>query len=235
MPAPPDPIQKSPVMQRFESFSQVPGNENSGILQQAISRLGGDPNLPNNQLLNIALDLGFYGDDTAAAHFRRHWLGEPPDAAPFWPTIQDKVNKVLRKGMLKACQLYRDTGYPAEVWWALSGAVGTTDWQMTVSQYQGRILVVFHTPMVAAPADAALVDSQWTWVIEEDEVSGEVVTRPAMVPEGSELPDYPVQAAALAKEKRKTSRKQPRRRPGHGPKTKKAAPRAKRAKTKKRK
>jgi hypothetical protein len=223
----PDIIQKSPVMQRFEWFSQIPGNEDSDILKEAIKRLSGNANLPDNKLLKIALDLGFYADSAAAVHFRRHWLGEPPDPDPFWPTIQDTVNKVLRKGMLKACELYRDTGLPSEVWWAISGAEGTTDWQMTVSQYNGRILVVFHTPMV--PCDATLVDSQRTWVILEDD-TGDVVTRAAKVPLGSELPEP---GAALRKKPHKKISKKPKRRPGHGPKKK--APRAKRGKTKKRK
>jgi hypothetical protein len=211
----PDLIQKSGIMQRFELFSNNPANQNSSIVTDAIARLGGNPALPNNDLLKIARDLGFYADDLAATHFRRHWLGRGGDAKPFWPTIQNTVNAVLRKGMLKACELYKQTGFPGEFWWVASGGIGTADFQMSVSVYRQRILVVFHTPLI--PCDEPLVDSTRTFITLEDD-TGTVVTRPAVVPAGSELPEPPPLAQFAAGARRRVVARRPGRRPGPPPK-----------------
>lgn len=232
MPGIPDVMQKSPVMHRFEAFSRVPGNQNSPIIAQAIARLGGNPADPNNDLLKIAIDLGFYANDAAAVHFRRHWLGRPPNPDPFWPTILPIVDGVLRQGMLKWCQLYRTTGLPAEFWWAASGDQGTLEFQMTVTRYGGRILVVFHTPMV--PCAEPLQDSTRTSIIRME--AGAIVTRPTKVPVGSELPDpgAPEAAMRLVPPKKKRVAKKPPRRPGPRP-PKKGVKRAKKTRVKKKK
>ena len=212
MPGMPDLMQKSPIMRRFELFSRMPGSQNSQRLADAINRLGGDPTAPDNQLLKIAEDLGFYDASHPSAHFRTHWLGLPPAADPFWPTIQQEVNDKIRAGMLKTCQLFQTTGHPVEFWWIMSGAEGTTDWQMSVTDFGERILAVFHTPTV--PCDEPLKDSQFTWVVTTGD-AGDVVTRPAKVPQSAEQPD-PVGLALAAK--RKVVAKRPKRHPVPGPK-----------------
>src|SRR5215470_14936576 len=221
MPGMPDVIQKSPIMRRFELFSQ---NPDAGTLNKAINRLGGDKNLPDNQLLKIAEDLGFYDAAHPSTHFRQHWLGLPPNPDPFWPTIQQDVNDKIRAGMLKACQLLRDTGDPLEVWWAMSGAEGTTEFQVSVTNFGARILVIFHTPMV--PCDEPLKDSRYTWIVTNDDM-GNVVTRKAQVPQSAEPPEAPIQAL---RGPRKLVAKQPTRRPGPGPKKRKLARKTKPAK-----
>ncbi len=182
MPGMPDLIQKSGVMRRMEIFSQVPSNAGSALLDTVIDGLQADPN--GDALDAIAIGGGFYGDDTAAEHFRKHWLGKGPDAAPFWPTIQDKVKKTLRNGMLQVAQTFQATAKPCQFLWVMSGPEGSTDWWMSVTEGETSIVAIFFTPLV--PCDYELEDSKTVWVVKEQ--NGDYTPRPVKVPRWSEQP-----------------------------------------------
>ena len=182
MPGMPDPIQKSGVMQRMETFTADPANASCGLLTAAINSLKADPN--GNALVAIATNSGFYGGANGANHFRKHWLGEGPDADPFWPGIQAKVKQTLRSGMLKTAQLFKSTAKPCQFLWVMSGAQGTTDWWMSITEGMKFIVVIFHTPLV--PCDLPLEDSKTVWVVNGD--SGSFAPHPVKVPVGSEAP-----------------------------------------------
>ena len=180
MPGMPDPIQKSGVMRRMEEFSGVPNNANSKRLKAAIASLQADPN--GATLEAIANAGNFYDGSHKADHFRKHWLGEGPGADPFWPGIQEKVKKTLSSGMLKVAQLFQSTGKPCQFLWVMSGAEGTTDWWMSITEGSKTIVVIFHTPLV--PCDLPLEDSKTVWVVNGEK--GSYTPRPVKVPANSE-------------------------------------------------
>lgn len=182
MPGMPDPIQKSGVMQRIEVFTGNPANASSGVITGVINALTADP--AGNALVAMATNGGFYGVSNSAEHFRRHWLGEGPNADPFWPGIQAKVKQTLRNGLLKVAQLYKATAKPCQFLWVMSGAEGTTHWWMSITEGVETIIVIFHTPLV--PCSLPLVDSETVWVVDGD--SGSFQPRPVKVPAGSEAP-----------------------------------------------
>ena len=182
MPGMPDPIQKSGVMRRFEEFSNTPANASSSDLANAIAALENDPT--GATLVAIAKGAKFYDTTKPEKHFQKHWLGEGPNPAPFWPGIQDKVKKTLRAGMLKAAKLFRDTKKPCQFLWVMSSPEGSTDWWMSVTEGAKTIVVIFHTPRV--PCDEKLVDSTAVFIV--DGSTGSFAARPAKVPVGTEGP-----------------------------------------------
>jgi hypothetical protein len=182
MPGMPDPIQKSAVMRRIEKFTDDPANASSGVITGVINALTADP--AGNALVAMATNGGFYGGPNSPDHFRRHWLGENPNADPFWPGIEAKVKQTLRSGILKVAQLFKATAKPCQFLWVMSGPEGSTEWWMSITEGLRTIVVIFHTPLV--PCDLPLEDSKTVWVV--NGASGSFDPKPVKVPVGSETP-----------------------------------------------
>lgn len=186
MPGMPDILQRAPVLRRLAKASRVPGANASPILTNIITRLK-NPAGPQDDLLALALEKGFYANAAAADHFRKHWLDDPPGSG-FWPGLPTK--KVIAAALLKTCELFKQTGFPIEFFWAVSGEQATDRFEVTIAQCDGsKVLVVtFHTP--AVPCNVATKAAPNLWVTRDE--FGTVVTRNILIP------DVPPAAAATA-------------------------------------
>lgn len=177
MPGMPDILQRAPVLRRLAKASRVPGAHTSPILTNIINRLK-NPAGPQDDLLAIALDKGFYANAAAASHFKKHWLDDPCGSG-FWPGLPTK--KVISAALLKVCELFQKTGYPIEFFWAVSGEQATDRFEVTIAECTGaKVLVVtFHTP--AVPCNVATKPAPNLWVTRDE--FGTIVTRNILIPD----------------------------------------------------
>ncbi len=210
MPGMLDIILKAPVFGRLEKASRVPGAPSNPLLDEIISRLE-DPADPDNGLVQIARDMGFYSSEAQAVHLKEHWLNDPPGNG-FWQGID--TEPIIRKGLAKACRLFRDHGRPMEFFWVMSGSQNTSDWEMSISLCHRTTLIIFHTPRVACQLQP--VDSDTMWLSLEE--NGAVVLRPVHLPD-----DGLVQPILEEKKPKKRQKKKPHKKgPKPGPKKGKA-------------
>jgi hypothetical protein len=200
-----DIILKAPVFGRLEKASRVPGAHYNPLLDEIIDRLE-DPSDPDNSLVQIARDMGFYSSEAHAVHLKEHWLNDPPGNG-FWQG--NDTEPIIRKGLAQACRLFRDHGRVMEFFWVMSGSQNASEWQMSVSLCHRTTLVIFHTPRV--PCDLQPVDSDTMWVSLEE--NGAVVLRPVHIPE-----DGLVQPVSAKKGKKKHHKKGPKPGPKKGKK-----------------
>lgn len=175
MPGMPDLILKAPVFGRFAKASRLKGAAKSPLLDQLIQRLEGDPSLPANSLVQMALDMGFYASPQQAEHVRRDWLNDPPGNG-FWPGIDTEA--LLREGLLTVCRKFKETRLPIEFFWVISGDQNTARWEMSVSRCKRCLVVMFHTPQF--PCFVPTEPSKSMWIIREE--NGAVISRPVQVP-----------------------------------------------------
>jgi hypothetical protein len=190
----PDVLQRAPILRRLAKASRVPGAHNSPILADIINRLK-NPTGPQDDMLALAIEKGFYANAAAGEHFRKHWIDDPPGSG-FWPGLPTKA--IISQALLKVCELFRDTGFPIEFFWAISGDQGTDRFEVTVAECHGaKVLVVtFHTP--AVPCNVATKAAPNLWVTREE--FGAVVTRNILIP------DVPVPVVVAKPVKKKLRR-----------------------------
>lgn len=219
MPGMLDLILKAPVFGRLERASRVNGAQDSPLLDEIITRLE-DTTDPNNGLVQIARDMGFYASDAQAVHLKEHWLNDPPGNG-FWQGID--TEPIIRKGLAKACRVFRKHGRPFEFYWVMAGSQNASEWQMSISLAHKTTLVIFHTPRV--PCQLPEIDSETMWLSLEE--NGAVVVRPVHVPNDPLAPPEPDEKKHGKHHKKKKPHKKA---PKPGPKKakKKAAPRRRR-------
>jgi hypothetical protein len=175
MPGMPDLILKAPVLERLERLSRMKGLKKSPLLKDAIKRLGGNPQKPENRLVAIARDMGLYASDADAEHFKQHWLNDPPGSG-FWPSID--TEPILRKGLEVACRKFKASGLPCEYFWVISGDQNTTRWEMSISKGKSQITIMIHTPQF--PCFVPTVQAHNMWIVRPE--GGMVVARRVLVP-----------------------------------------------------
>jgi hypothetical protein len=178
-----DIILKAPVFDRLEKASRLPGAHKHPYVKKIIKRLKD----PNDNVAQIALDMGFYSDAAHAVHLQQHWLNQPPNPQAFWGGIDTPT--LMRLGLLKACEVFQKYGLPFEFFWVMSGAATTNDWEVTVSLCDKSTLVVFHTPRV--PCQLPMKASKTMWVTLDDPVAGVIQTRPVNLPVDPLFPKFP--------------------------------------------
>jgi hypothetical protein len=171
----PDLILKAPVFGRFARASRIKGAHKNPFLDEIIRRLEADPSKPENKLVKIARDMGFYASDAQAEHVKRDWLNDPPGGG-FWPAVDTEA--ILRQGLLAACRKFRETGLPLEFFWVISGDQNTTRWEISISQCPECIVVMFHTPQFPCFVPTEASDSMW--IVRPE--GGAVICRPVQVP-----------------------------------------------------
>lgn len=195
MPGMPDILQRAPVLRRLAKASRVPGAKSSPILTDLITRLK-NPVGPQDDLLALAVEKGFYANAAAADHFRKHWLDDPPGNG-FWSGLPTKT--VIAAALLKTCELFQQTGYAIEFFWVISGEQGTDRFEVTIAQCDGpKVLVVtFHTP--AVPCNVATKAAPNLWVTRDE--FGTVVTRNILIPD-TPAPVAPAATSAPAAKKK---------------------------------
>jgi hypothetical protein len=202
----PDLIVKAPVFARLEAWTRAPGNWQSSVLDSIINRLTGPVNDPANGLVQIGIDFGFYADLAKTEHLRNDWFNEGGNG--FWQNVAD-VEGIMRKGLAKTCELFKQTGKPVELFWVISSSdQNDSRWEMSTSICNEILLVIFHTPQ--APCDTPTKDNDWTWISKLNK-QGKPVTHKA------KLPDPEGTASASKSTKKKSG----------GSKTKAKAPGAK--------
>ena len=225
MPGMLDIILKAPIFDRLEAASNVPGADKDPRLDQIITRLQN----PTDSIVQIGLDMGFYANAAQADHLKRHWLDDPPGGG-FWAGIN--TEPLIRQGLLKAAQLFKQHGRGLEIYWVMSGSTASTDWEATVSLCRRATLLIFHTPRV--PCQLPQTPSDNMWVIVEDPGTGTVVTRPvnvpvdpnAVAPPGDRY-EKPKTPRKLKKPKKPKKQKKPKK-PGKPPKGPKKKPKRRR-------
>src|SRR5262245_5229195 len=173
MPGMLDIILKAPIFDRLEAASNIPGAQNDPRLGQIITRLQNT----TDSIVQIGLDMGFYASAAQADHLKRHWLDDPPGEG-FWAGIN--TEPLIRQGLLKAAQVFKQHGRGLEIYWVVAGIQASTDWEVTVSLCRRATLLIFHTPRV--PCQLPQTPSNNMWLIVEDPGTGTVVTRPVNVP-----------------------------------------------------
>src|SRR5262245_13557955 len=121
MPGMLDIILKAPIFDRLEAASNVPGAQNDPPLDKIIKSLKDR----TDGLVDIGLYMGFYGSSQQAEHLKKHWLNDPPGDG-FWQGIN--TEPIIRAGLLKAAQVFKQHGRGLEIYWAMSGSQASTDW-----------------------------------------------------------------------------------------------------------
>ena len=220
MPGMLDLILKAPVFGRLERASRIPGAHTNPLLDEIIDRLE-DPTAPNNGLVQIAQDMGFYSTAAQAVHLKEHWLNDPPGNG-FWQGIN--TEPIIRKGLAKACRVFRKHGHPFEFYWVMAGSQNASEWQMSISLAHKTTLVIFHTPRV--PCQLPEVDSKTMWLSLEE--NGAVVVRPVHIPDDPLAPPEPDGKKHKKHHKKKKHDKKKGPKPGPKKGKRKAAPRRRR-------
>lgn len=200
MPGMTDLILRAPVFRRLAKASRIPGAADNPLIDLIIQRLEGNSTLPQNKLVQIALDFGFYQDDAQAAHLKRDWLNQGTGPG-FWPTIDTEA--IIRKGMVTVLQKFQEKKRPLELFWVISGDSDTDRWEMTVSVCRRVIVVMFHTPYM--PCFVPTQNSETMFVIRRE--SGTVVSRPVLEPKPPAA--LPKAKATAPKKKKKKGKKAP--------------------------
>jgi hypothetical protein len=185
----PDLILKAPIFGRISKASRIPGSSADARLGQMIARLDADPTQPQNKLVQIGLDFGFYSSAQQAEHLSKHWLDDPPGAG-FWAGLPE-VEEIIRKGLSLALKKFRDTGLPLEFFWVISGDENSDRFEISVSVCATVIVVIFHTPQV--PCNVTTEHSHNIWLARFE--TGSVITRKAIVPR---VPAPPIQPNTTA-------------------------------------
>lgn len=203
MPGMLDIILKAPIFDRLEKASRLPNAHKHSYVKKIIKRLKD----PNDDIAQIALDMGFYSDAAHAVHLKQHWLNEPPGNG-FWQAIDTPT--LMRLGLLKACEVFQKHGLPFEFFWVMSGTQLTSDWEVTVSLCHRSTLVIFHTPRV--PCQLAKRASKTMWVTFDDPAVGKIHTRPVDFPVDPLFPSYPSDKKSGGKKKSTKKPKKKRRR-----------------------
>ena len=145
MPGLPDLILKAPVFARMEALSSDPdiwkSQSAKDMLNQVVLDLGGSA----KTILDIARDSGLYDTDSTK-HFEEHWLNSNGNG--YWKKMQNHVNAVLRAGMKRACELFISNNYakPFEYFWVIAGDVNSSRWEVSISEGEHQVTVIFHTP-----------------------------------------------------------------------------------------
>src|SRR5262249_54448629 len=141
MPGMLDIILKAPIFDRLEAASNIPGAQNDPRVDQIITRLQDN----TDSIVQIGLDMGFYASAAQADHLKRHWLDDPPGGG-FWAGIN--TEPLVRQGLLKAAQLFKQHGRGLEIYWVMSGSTASTDWEATGSLCRRATLPSVRTPRV---------------------------------------------------------------------------------------
>jgi hypothetical protein len=145
MPGLPDLILKAPVFARMEAMSRDEdlwkSQSSKDMLNQIVLDLGGT----SKSIVDIARDMGLYDTDSTK-HFEEHWLNVNGNG--YWRNMQSQVNAVLRGGMKRACELFIANNYakPFEYFWVISGDTNSSRWEMSISEGENQVTVMFHTP-----------------------------------------------------------------------------------------
>src|SRR5262249_32779581 len=157
-------------------------------------------------------------------HLKRHWLDDPPGGG-FWAGIN--TEPLIRQGLLKAAQLFKQHGRGLDIYWVMSGSQASTDWEVTVSLCRRATLLIFHTPRV--PCQLQQTPSDTMWIIVEDPGTGTVVTRPVNVPVDPNAVAPPGTGGAKTRNPKKPKNRKKPKKPGKPPKgPKKKKPKKKR-------
>ncbi len=202
MPGMPDLILRAPVFGRLTKASRVKGAHTSPLLDKLIKRLQGDPSLPENKLVKIAVDHGFYADAAQAEHVKKDWLNDPPGGG-FWPSID--TESIIRKGLLTLCEQFKATGKPIEVFWVISGDQNTSRWEMSISVCRSIIVVMFHTPQFPCFVPTRQSNSMWIARLESNTAVSRPVLEPVppAAPSGTGMPKKPKKAKKRKKRGRR--------------------------------
>jgi|SRR5262245_49882945 len=176
MPGMPEIFLNMPVFKRISEASRVTGTSQSQMIAQVIADLG-DPSKP---LADIAISAGMYKDHTETAHLEQDWFDLVAGQPGFWHTSAYKVEELVRKGLLSALNLFRQTSKPLDLFWAISGPNMTDPWTVAVAECTEHILVIFFTPNVPCPLST--IDDDSILITEQDR-AGNVTTRNAKAPQ----------------------------------------------------
>lgn len=207
-----DVILRAPVFGRLSRASRIPGAAASPLLADIITRLGD----PNDNMVDIAADMGFYSTPAQESHVRKDWLNEDPGGHPgFWPTI--RTEPIMRAGLKVACERFRDTGKPLEFLWVMSGDQYSTTFEVSITECRDIVLVVFHTP--PAPCLETPANSQSMWIVRYG-VGNVLESRPVKIPL-SLFPDPPPVPSARTVVAKKPPKKKRRKKPSPTPPPKK--------------
>lgn len=180
MPGIPDLIMKAPVFRRLEDLSRDTRFWENEAARTALKIIVLHLDDPTKKLIDIA-KAGWLYDNASSAHFERHWLNSQNDG--YWKTIQNELEAVLRAGMKRACEIFIASGYskPFEYFWAISGDVQSTRWEMSICEGVNQVTVIFHTPQTPA-SGASTIDYPSITIARYDTANAKATLQPLKVP-----------------------------------------------------
>jgi hypothetical protein len=176
MPGMSDFILRAPVFKRLGDQSRVAGFHKTSMLANILDDLKNS----SKTLLEIAFSAAMYTDAKQAEHLDKDWLDSA--GSGFWHTSNYKVAELVRGGIVKALEVYQSSGKPLDFFWMISGKNMTDPWNVLVAECAEHILVIFFTPNV--PCNLPMVDDYSMFIIEQDKVTKNVITRHTKRPVG---------------------------------------------------